>query len=868
MLAALVLLGGLGLSAAAALTLRAAAADQAAERMDQATATVRAAVAAQLDRYLDAVRDAAAGLGAHPDLTAEAFDAVTAPLAARDLTGANNVGFLTAGTGDPGPAQAHWRSRGARDLTLRPDPGAAEHLYLVFSRGLQGNAPVRAGLDLAVAPAAAAAMREAARGSAAVVSDVYVLVADAGLPAARQQLSFLVTAAVRGAGGTLRGYLSMGVRGTDFMTATLHRATAGALGATLAAGAAAGRPVPLAAVPGPGGASADLRRTVALRAGQRQWSLVTTTTSGTMLPAALRTDLLAAAGGAALSLLVGLLVYGQASGRRRAEEAVARATADLRAAGTQAREQADLLSSVMRTISDGVGVVDRTGRFVLHNPAAVEMLGVNAADSVPPAEWAARVGAFRQDGVTPFPPAELPLMRVLRGAPAADVTMVVRNSHRPDGLVMTVSARPLLAADGTVTGAVAVCHDITARTRADHELAAATTRLQIELAQRRAAEAELAEQKAYLTQVLDALEIAVLTVDTEGRVVHANRPARAKLPRSAQALTAAEAAGHVGLTLADGSPPAGDDLPTARALRGEAVEGEELRLGGPDRPRVVRVHARPLRHEAGHITGAVVSLYDVTALREREADLTAFAGVVAHDLNSPLATIGGYAELLDDELTELAPGPAGAEARRALGRVRGTVDRMRQLIEDLLAYTAAGDAPLNPGPVDLRALVDDVVTTRLEGLLARPAAGTAPPDVFVGPMPTLHADAGLVRQLLDNLIGNALKYTPPGRAARIDVTAHEAGPGWARIEIADRGIGVPDGQHHAIFTGFHRAHRGAGYAGTGLGLAICHRVAERHGGVIGVTDNPGGGARFHVTLPTAAAAQRAPGAVPAPTAGR
>jgi len=95
---------------------------------------------------------------------------------------------------------------------------------------------------------------------------------------------------------------------------------------------------------------------------------------------------------------------------------------------------------------------------------------------------------------------------------------------------------------------------------------------------------------------------------------------------------------------------------------------------------------------------------------------------------------------------------------------------------------------------------------------------------------------------------------PPGRAARVDVTAAPAGPGWTRIEIADRGIGIPDEDKPDIFESFHRARTAAGYAGTGLGLAICRRIVERHGGAIGVTDNPGGGTRFHFTLPLAAAA--------------
>nr|WP_239320528.1 ATP-binding protein [Planomonospora parontospora] len=107
----------------------------------------------------------------------------------------------------------------------------------------------------------------------------------------------------------------------------------------------------------------------------------------------------------------------------------------------------------------------------------------------------------------------------------------------------------------------------------------------------------------------------------------------------------------------------------------------------------------------------------------------------------------------------------------------------------------------------------------------------------------------MIRQLLTNLIGNAIKYTPPGHAAHVDITGTRTGDGRVCVEIADRGIGIPPGEHQAIFAGFHRA--ATGYTGTGLGLAICQRIVERHGGTITATDNPGGGARFTFTLPTA-----------------
>src|SRR6185369_14770601 len=165
--------------------------------------------------------------------------------------------------------------------------------------------------------------------------------------------------------------------------------------------------------------------------------------------------------------------------------------------------------------------------------------------------------------------------------------------------------------------------------------------------------------------------------------------------------------------------------------------------------------------------------------------------------------------------------------------------------DDLLAYTTARDAPLRRRPVELRALVDEVVAERTDHL-----SDTARPDLYVGPLPVVDADPAMLRHVLDNLVGNALKYVAPGRLPRVDISAEPAHSGWVRVEVADRGIGVPDAEKPRVFDSFHRAPTGVvGHGGTGLGLAICRRVVDRHGGSITVVDNPGGGSRFSFTLP-------------------
>lgn len=226
-------------------------------------------------------------------------------------------------------------------------------------------------------------------------------------------------------------------------------------------------------------------------------------------------------------------------------------------------------------------------------------------------------------------------------------------------------------------------------------------------------------------------------------------------------------------------------------------------------------------------------------LREREAELQAFAGVAAHDLKSPLFAMAGYAELLRDDFGE----HLDDSGRECVDRILNGARRMSELIDGLLTFAAAREGRLTLQQVDLALLVTDIVAER------SPGTADGGPDVQVGELPTVRADPILMHHLFDNLVGNALKYVPPGAAAHIAITATRETPICWRIEVRDRGIGVPAGQYDAIFIAFNRGAAGRGYEGTGLGLAICRRIVERHGGRIGVEPNPGGGSSFWFTLP-------------------
>ncbi|GIE77326.1 hypothetical protein Aph02nite_32760 [Actinoplanes philippinensis] len=228
-------------------------------------------------------------------------------------------------------------------------------------------------------------------------------------------------------------------------------------------------------------------------------------------------------------------------------------------------------------------------------------------------------------------------------------------------------------------------------------------------------------------------------------------------------------------------------------------------------------------------------------LRMRELELVGFAGVVAHDLRAPLATVAGYVDVLRDE----AAGLLTEDHRGFLDRLHAGTRRMHTLLEDLLAYATADSATLHAIEVDLHSLVSEIAEEW------RASRSGHPPRIDVAALPTVHGDPTLLRQIFENLIGNAVKYTEPGTPAAVEISAVHEGRSMCRVEVADHGIGIAPEQRAHVFDPFTRVGGSERYPGTGLGLAIVRRAVERHGGFIDVDGNHGGGSRFRITLPTA-----------------
>jgi signal transduction histidine kinase len=218
---------------------------------------------------------------------------------------------------------------------------------------------------------------------------------------------------------------------------------------------------------------------------------------------------------------------------------------------------------------------------------------------------------------------------------------------------------------------------------------------------------------------------------------------------------------------------------------------------------------------------------------------------VSHELRTPLTAIKGFTELL----LYGEAGPVNTEQSEFLGIVKSNVDRLVALIDDLLdiARIEGGRIELKLAPVDIRRVVDEVVTTMrplLDGKRQVLAIALEPN------LPPANADFDRLVQVLTNLLSNACKYTPAGGAVRI--TADHA-DGFLRLAVHDTGIGIAHEDQQRLFTRFYRVDsslsREAG--GTGLGLAIVKSIVELHGGSIQVQSAPGAGSTFSFTLPAA-----------------
>ena len=355
--------------------------------------------------------------------------------------------------------------------------------------------------------------------------------------------------------------------------------------------------------------------------------------------------------------------------------------------------------------------------------------------------------------------------------------------------------------------------------------------------------AESESQRRMLETVFDSMSDGVVIVDN-AEVSMYNAAARQLLGRPIPAGTPSSWAGDFGLSAADGGPLDDDALREALWVEVEdSVRAKTLQVlvehDGSSRTLDISAQAIGTADERS----TMVLLHDVSAQRARMRELSNFAGMVAHDLRGPLTVLDGWLEVVEDSDATEDPLLVDDAVRKA----RESSRRMRQVIEDWLNYTVVQNGQLRPEAVKLYGVVGEIV----DGRRAR-WAGDAEPQFELDLDHSVHADAGLLRQLLDNLVGNAIKYTAPDEQPWVQITSEaDDEPGWIRVEVADHGVGIPEGEEELIFDEFHRGPQEGRSAGTGLGLALTRRIVALHGGHMRARRNSDGGSTFTFTLPEA-----------------
>ncbi len=258
-----------------------------------------------------------------------------------------------------------------------------------------------------------------------------------------------------------------------------------------------------------------------------------------------------------------------------------------------------------------------------------------------------------------------------------------------------------------------------------------------------------------------------------------------------------------------------------------------------EQPREIRRQAADLMLLADRIVGvfelelASRRLFEATeALAVAQDGLAVFAGTVSHDLKNPLAAVAMSLEIAQDNIE-----PDDALLISMVARAERGAQRMKDMIDDLLAYARHGTAPEKRDVA-----VEHLVEVALGGLPEH----VDPSVVEIGEMPTVAADPGQLQVVVANLLDNAVKFKHPDRSLRVVVSAAEDAHGWT-LSVADAGVGVPEAERARVFEPLARLDKSV--PGTGLGLTTARRIVKAHQGRIWLDETPGGGATVRFVLP-------------------
>ncbi len=350
------------------------------------------------------------------------------------------------------------------------------------------------------------------------------------------------------------------------------------------------------------------------------------------------------------------------------------------------------------------------------------------------------------------------------------------------------------------------------------------------------------EIRELLETTLTSIADGVIATDLAGKITFLNPVA--------ERLTGWSAAEAKGLPidrvccLRDEATGQARESPAQRVTRDEVVDATISGLisrDGHEFP--VEERCSPIRDNQGARIGVVLVVRDIAERRRAEEtvrrsneDLQQFAFAASHDLKTPLRTVTNFSQLLAGRYR----GRLDQDADEFIEFIVGATHQMDELLEALLQYCRAGEILERPCWVETGAVLESALTN-LRAEIQETGA-----EITHGPLPTVLADELHLRQVFQNLVGNAIKYhgeAPP----RIHVSAERNTTEWV-ISVSDNGIGIAAHHFDRIFGIFKRLH-GSEYPGTGIGLAACRRIVERYGGRIWLTSEPGAGSIFSFSMP-------------------
>ncbi|MCL6257503.1 ATP-binding protein [Aquiflexum sp. TKW24L] len=374
----------------------------------------------------------------------------------------------------------------------------------------------------------------------------------------------------------------------------------------------------------------------------------------------------------------------------------------------------------------------------------------------------------------------------------------------------------------------------------------------------KATELAIEKEKEFLNAMMENISEGIVACDDKGQISVINRATR-NLFGLADHFEISDWADHYELFKPDGITPIPIcEVPLYRAFRGEQVTDYEMViLSKVGLRKIVLCSGEEIKTTDGRKLGAVVVMLDITEKREKEKDLIKmseelktraieleisnselekFAYVASHDLQEPLRMITSFLKLIEKKYEAILD----EKGKQYIHFATDGAVRMRQIIMDLLEYSRTG----NSGKMEkfeLQEIMEDVILLEKNHFKRLGAILTQ------DPLPLIFAAKAQIRQLMQNLINNALKYSTPGTKPEVHVSS-KGHPGYWEISVRDNGIGVPTEHHGKIFQIFQRLHSREEYEGTGIGLAICKKIVESHQGKISIISNDGLGSTISFTL--------------------